>query len=98
MTRLKDHATKALQKTADAVLRTKQGQWTIAGGGLGALAGATLAVGSVGVAGAFGAVAIPGIVLVGIPCLIVGNRIGVELEKRDLKKAAAQAAAGAAQL
>lgn len=69
----------------------KQWRYTIAGGGVGAAAAGILGVGAIGVASGLGAFALPGIALVAIPGMIIGNRIGVGLEKRDLKRAAQNA-------
>jgi uncharacterized protein YqgC (DUF456 family) len=79
-------AAKAFRTLRDKSVGTRQGQLTIAGGGVGAVAATVLGVSSVGVAGAFGAIPVAGVLLVAIPGALVGNWIGQELEKRDLRK------------
>jgi hypothetical protein len=86
MGRVEEGARRALRFVTRKTLGTKQGQMTIAGAGVGTVAATVLGVGSIGVAGAFGAIPVAGVVLVAVPGAIVGNWIGQELEKRDLKR------------
>jgi uncharacterized protein YcfJ len=77
---------KRVLRSAASMVSTKQGQYRIAGTGIGAAVAGIVGMGSIGVATGLGAFALPGIVLLAIPGLIIGNRVGVEMEKRDLRK------------
>ena len=84
-----------VRKTSNRVLQSKEARWAAGGGMLGSAAALAAGVTGVGLAGAFGGIAIPGVLLVGVPAAFVGSRIGIALEKREASKAAAEAVAAA---
>lgn len=86
---MKDEITAHAKRMGLASLRwanRTEGRYTVAGLGGGTVAG--VFVGGMGLAVGGTAVALSGPIVIGAGCALVANRIGMEMERRKLKKAA----------